>query len=182
VSCCAARLMARKRFAFPRQLYGTRVSSRPAIHPNAPTIARLRRAHWPLSDGSPLLDVGLSNRAAGLVPACRPAEASAWVIPRISGRGYSQLMTISRQSIALMATALGHKLRVRPTRRAFVAECSCGYLSASRYSTKLAVEAAAVHQVNVIRAHQASGRPWPRLESDTPGSGDTFERRARGVA
>jgi len=53
--------------------------------------------------------------------------------------------------------AAGHKVEVMPTRRGYRATCSCTYVSATRQTLPLAVEAGVIHLQSIVRKMRASG-------------------------
>ena len=89
---------------------------------------------------------------------------------------------MASETVAFLASVIGHKLTVSPRPGAFGVTCSCGYSSTKRRTLHLAVETAIHHQEVVIRSFRASGRPWPKAkDSDTPGE-IVFEGRQSVVA
>jgi hypothetical protein len=100
-------------------------------------------------------------------------------------------MSLSPESVAYLASQLGHELTVYPSGPyAWAALCKCGYRSTRRRTQGWAMNAAVHHQEVVIVAYRASGKAWP---VDAPGIGDqapaddtpdehTSERRTSVVA
>jgi len=90
---------------------------------------------------------------------------------------------LANETVAFLASLIGHKLTVSPRRAAFAVTCTCGYASAKRRTLPLALEAAIHHQEVVIREYRASGRPWPadKSQRDTLTEG-VFESRRSVVA
>ncbi len=88
------------------------------------------------------------------------------------------------RDVARIARSLGHRdLAVIPSRRGFVATCSCGYRSANRRTDALAAQAAAHHLETVLTAWHAAGSPTSRTSpSDTPKLEDTSEPRSLRLA